>query len=79
MSGAAHIQEELLCGLSADTPVAIVQNASLPQQRHAACTLADMHLTIVREGLGSPAVMVVGDVVQGLLAAELPLRAASGT
>ena len=78
VSGAAHIQSELLHGLHEDTPVAIIQNASLPQQRHAACTLGELHATIAREGLGSPAVMVVGDVVQGLLAVELPLRVGVG-
>jgi uroporphyrin-III C-methyltransferase len=50
--------------------VAIIQNASLPEQRHATCVLADLADTIAREGLGSPAVIVVGDVVQGLLAAS---------
>ena len=78
VTGAAHIQNELLQGLSAGTPVAIIQNASLPQQRHAACLLADLHDTIQREGLGSPAVIVVGDVVQGLLAVAEPLRVGAG-
>jgi uroporphyrin-III C-methyltransferase len=60
--------------------VAIIQNASLPEQRHAMCVLADLAETIQREGLGSPAVIVVGDVVQGLLAAnaDVPLHL-SGT
>jgi uroporphyrin-III C-methyltransferase len=78
VSGSAHIQSELLHGLGADTPVAIIQNASLPQQRHAACLLGELHDTIQREGLGSPAVIVVGDVVQGLLAVAEPLRAGAG-
>jgi uroporphyrin-III C-methyltransferase len=78
VTGSAHIQSELQHGLGADTPVAIIQNASLPQQRHAACLLADLADTIQREGLGSPAVIVVGDVVQGLLAVEQPLRAGAG-
>jgi uroporphyrin-III C-methyltransferase len=78
VTGSAHIQSELLHGLGADTPVAIIQNASLPQQRHATCVLADLHETIQSEGIGSPAVIVVGDVVQGLLAAEQPLRASAG-
>ena len=79
VSGAAHIQHELLQGLAPDTPVAIVQNASLPTQRHAACTLDSLHATIEREGLHSPAVIVVGDVVQGLLcAADQPLRSGAG-
>ena len=75
VTGAAHIQSELLHGLGAGTPVAIIQNATLREQRHAVCVLADLADTIQREGLGSPAVIVVGDVVQGLLAANLPLQA----
>jgi uroporphyrin-III C-methyltransferase len=68
VSGAAHIQAELLTGLPAHTPVAIVQHASLPQQRHAVCELQHLHATLQAEQLGSPSVMVVGDVMQGLLA-----------
>ena len=71
VSGAATIQNELLHGLHADTPVAIIQNASLPTQRQAVCTLADMVATIAREQLASPSVIVVGDVLQGLLAVGL--------
>ncbi len=71
VSGAATIQNELLHGLHADTPVAIIQNASLPTQRHAVCTLATLESTITREQLASPSVIVVGDVLQGLLAAGL--------
>nr|WP_315491624.1 uroporphyrinogen-III C-methyltransferase [uncultured Rhodoferax sp.] len=79
VSGAATIQNELLYGLPGDTPVAIIQNASLPAQRQAVCTLAELESTITREQLASPSVIVVGDVLQGLLAAgvdarELPLK-----
>jgi uroporphyrin-III C-methyltransferase len=69
VSGAATIQRELLHGLHADTPVAVIQNASLPTQRHAVCTLAELESTIAREQLASPSVIVVGNVLQGLLAA----------
>ncbi|MCW8170002.1 uroporphyrinogen-III C-methyltransferase [Verminephrobacter aporrectodeae subsp. tuberculatae] len=69
VSGAAGIEQELLAGgLPADTPVAIIENASLPRQRHAVTTLHALHATILREGLGSPAVIVVGDVVRGVAA-----------
>jgi uroporphyrin-III C-methyltransferase len=71
VSGAATIQRELMHGLHADTPVAIIQNATLPQQRHAVCTLAELQSTIAREQLASPSVIVVGDVLQGLMAAGL--------
>ncbi len=65
---AAQIQAELLAGLPACTPVALVQHATLAQQRHALCELQHLHSTLEREGLGSPAVIVVGEVLQGLLA-----------
>ena len=60
---AARLQQELLTGLPAATPVAIVQRASLPDQRQAVTTLGDLAATIEREGLSSPSVIVVGDVV----------------
>ena len=70
VSGAAAIEQALLQGLGGDTPVAIIQNASLPTQRHATATLATLHATLCREGLGSPSVIVVGDVLRGLAAAN---------
>lgn len=71
ITGAAHIQAELLAGgLEPDTPVAIVQHATLAQQRHAACTLADLHDTLSTEQLGSPSVIVVGHVMHALLASD---------
>jgi uroporphyrin-III C-methyltransferase len=69
VSGAAHIQEDLLTGLPASTPVAIVQRASHPDQRHAVSTLGEMAATIAAQALASPAVIVVGDVVRGVAAA----------
>ena len=54
--------------MAANTPVAIIQNASLPTQRHAVATLANLRATIECEGLQSPSVIVVGDVLQGLAA-----------
>ena len=68
VSGAARIQQALLQGLPGSTPVAIIQHASMPQQRHAVCTLAGLTHTLAAEQLGSPSVIVVGDVLQGLLA-----------
>lgn len=69
VSGAADIQNQLLKGLDGGTPVAIIQNASLTTQRHCVCTLDALHATIATEGMASPSVIVVGDVMQGLLAA----------
>ena len=73
VSGAEHIQHELLSGLPADTPVAVVQNASLPTQRHIATTLARLCSDLRLSGLASPSVIVVGDVVKALAqAADYP-------
>jgi len=72
VSSAAAIQADLLTGLPASTPLAIIQHASLPQQRHAITTLGELPTTIAREQLGSPAVIVVGDVVRGVAAIAQP-------
>ena len=68
VASSEKIQKELLLGLHPNTPVAIIQNASLPTQRHAIATLGSWRVTIESEGLQSPSVIVVGDVLQGLAA-----------
>lgn len=70
MKDTAALQRDLLQGLSADTPVAMVQNASLPEQRHAVCALGALHPTVLREKMASPCVLVIGDVLQGLMALQ---------
>ena len=65
VSSLHSIQTGLLQGLPASTPVAIVQHASLAQQREALTTLGQLEATMTREGLQSPSIIVVGDVVQG--------------
>jgi len=72
VSGARRIEQGLLAGLPAHTPVALVQHASLPEQRHAVTTLDQLHATLQREDLGSPCVIVVGDVFRGLLELQQP-------
>lgn len=74
---AAHLQQQLLTGLPAATPVAIVQRASLPDQRQAVTTLVELAATIEREELASPSVIVVGDVVgAAAMASEAVARVA---
>lgn len=70
VSGAERIQNDLLTGLPASTPVAVIQNASLPSQRHIATTLAQLAVDIKLSGMASPSVIVVGDVVKGLALAS---------
>ncbi|MEJ7930936.1 uroporphyrinogen-III C-methyltransferase [Ramlibacter sp. AN1015] len=72
--GVAEIERGLLRGLPADTPAVVVQHASLPLQRQVATRLGELAATVAREGLASPAVIVVGDVVSGLSAAQHELE-----
>ncbi|MDP1953914.1 MAG: uroporphyrinogen-III C-methyltransferase [Polaromonas sp.] len=69
VSGAGRIQNELLTGLPATTPVAVIQNATLANQRHIATTLGELAQAISDSALASPSVIVVGDVVSGIAAA----------
>jgi uroporphyrin-III C-methyltransferase len=69
VSGAGRIQDELLTGLPATTPVAVIQNATLATQRHITTTLGQLAAAISESGLASPSVIVVGDVVSGIASA----------
>jgi len=66
VAAAQRIQDELLHGLPAQTPVAIVQDATLPSQRQALCNLDCLHRTLKEQGMASPCVLVIGDVLRGL-------------
>ncbi|MBN8557788.1 MAG: uroporphyrinogen-III C-methyltransferase [Proteobacteria bacterium] len=70
ISSAARIQAGLLTALPADTPVAVIERASLPAQRQCVTRLGDLLVDLRQCGLGSPAVVVVGDVVRGVAAAH---------
>jgi uroporphyrin-III C-methyltransferase len=82
IASAPSLQAGLLSRLCADTPVAIVQDATLPQQRQAICRLAELAAVVARERLGAPAIIVIGDVVRAAAAvarredASAPARAA---
>ena len=49
-------------GRAADTPVAIVENGSLPQQRVIAGVLAELPRLVREHAVGSPALLIVGEV-----------------
>ena len=66
--GVTHLesmQAGLLCGLSAATPAAVVQHATLPTERRLVCTLGELAHEVRRQGFGSPAIVIVGDVLRG--------------
>lgn len=72
-----HIQQGLLAGgLPASTPVAMIERASLPDQRQHVCTLDQLCARAAAFSLQSPAVLVIGEVINAstLLNAEWPLE-----
>lgn len=72
VSGAQRLQDELTHGLAADTPVAVIQNASLATQRQVVTELGQLAQTIAREQIGSPSIIVVGEVARAaVLAADI--------
>ena len=70
ISGAEPLQQALIQNMRPDTPVAVIHQVSLPQQRHVVCELQQLYSTIQREEMASPSVIVVGDVFKGLLALQ---------
>ncbi|SFU97321.1 uroporphyrinogen-III C-methyltransferase [Pseudoduganella namucuonensis] len=61
----AAIQAGLLAGgARPDTPVAVVQSATRDAQRQLITTLGELPAALAASGLGSPAIIVVGDVVR---------------
>ncbi len=59
-----------------DLPIAVIQNASLPQQQEVFGTVTDIVAQVEQFGLGSPAVIVVGAVVQHRLPSAAHLAVA---
>jgi uroporphyrin-III C-methyltransferase/precorrin-2 dehydrogenase/sirohydrochlorin ferrochelatase len=60
----AHIQQRLLeAGRAADTPVAILENGTRPEQRVITGTLSQLSQLIESQQVQSPALLVIGEVV----------------
>jgi uroporphyrin-III C-methyltransferase len=49
-------------GLPADTPAAAIESATRPEQRQTLASLATLADSVRRDGLGSPAIVVIGRV-----------------
>lgn len=63
----AEIRDSLISGgMSLDMPVAMIENASLPQQREYRSSLADMQKDAAMFELKSPAILVIGEVAGAL-------------
>jgi len=65
----ALIQASLLGSLKADTPAALVQHASTSQEQRLLSTLGQLNADAEQAGIGSPAILIVGDVLKGVAAA----------
>ena len=65
-------------GVPPDTPVALVENASLPDAKVRIGTLADLQRLAATLGSG-PAVIVLGEVLRAAEAAGVPLAAGLGS
>jgi uroporphyrin-III C-methyltransferase len=74
VSGVQHISSGLLTGLPAATPVAVVQHASLPQQRIHHTTLGQLADDVITFKLQSPSVLLIGDVFAASQALDADLR-----
>lgn len=58
-----EIRDSLICGgMKPDMPVAMIENASLPQQRECRSTLFHMQADAQTFQLKSPAILVIGEV-----------------
>jgi uroporphyrin-III C-methyltransferase len=54
----------LTAGRNPETPVAVIENGTLPEQRIVTATLADIVPAARRTGIGAPATIVIGEVVR---------------
>lgn len=80
--GVTHIDriaQGLMHGLPGHTPALVVQHASLPQQRQALTTLAQLADTMATQQLGSPSVVLVGAVCMAAAACLTPTAWADPT
>jgi uroporphyrin-III C-methyltransferase len=75
MARLVEVQAGLLAALPGSTPAAIVQHAGTPQERLGVTTLAQLAAMAAGQGFGSPAIVLVGDVLRAR--AALPVRQAA--
>ena len=64
------IQAGLLAGLPASTPAALVQDASTSRERRLLSTLGTLAADARSHGIGSPAILIIGDVLRTVPAPE---------
>jgi uroporphyrin-III C-methyltransferase len=62
----------MAAGMPPTMPAAVVQNATLPQERSLVTSLAKLPSAVRQHGLGSPAVVIVGKVIEHAQAIRQP-------
>ncbi|MFB3304217.1 uroporphyrinogen-III C-methyltransferase [Pseudomonas sp. AMR01] len=73
-----EIRQQLLDGgMAGDMPVAMIENASLPQQRECRSTLEQMQIDAQAFALKSPAILVIGSVAAHAQAACVAVSASA--
>ena len=64
LTGIAHISRELIAhGMSEDTPIALVEKGTLPEQKVYTSTLKDIADVIANNKISAPTLTIIGDVV----------------
>ncbi|MCY7316310.1 MAG: uroporphyrinogen-III C-methyltransferase [Rubrivivax sp.] len=68
----AALSRDAPAALGADTPAALVQHAAMPQQRELLTTLGRLAVDARVHGFGSPAIVLIGNVLLARAALPLP-------
>jgi uroporphyrin-III C-methyltransferase/precorrin-2 dehydrogenase/sirohydrochlorin ferrochelatase len=75
VGAAGRIARRLIAsGLSAATPVAVVENGTLPDQRGVVGRLGGLRALIRESGITGPAIIFVGEVARNVSAGEAPAQ-----
>jgi uroporphyrin-III C-methyltransferase/precorrin-2 dehydrogenase/sirohydrochlorin ferrochelatase len=65
LTGVSHISKELIAnGMSSDTPIALIEKGTLPEQKVYTSTLADIPNVIASNKISAPTLTIIGDVVK---------------
>ncbi|MEH6447348.1 MAG: siroheme synthase CysG [Oleispira sp.] len=65
LTGISHISQELIAhGMSADTPIALIEKGTLPEQKVYTSTLAEISDVIANNAISAPTLTIIGDVVK---------------
>jgi uroporphyrin-III C-methyltransferase/precorrin-2 dehydrogenase/sirohydrochlorin ferrochelatase len=65
LTGISYISQELMAhGMSGDTPIALIEKGTLPEQKVYTSTLAGISEVIANNSISAPTLTIVGDVVR---------------